>query len=108
MNSLETKYRNILEEVKNKVISRKNYKSEFILGINPDSCKLEVVIDSHDVGEPMFTMVRISGYHDGKDFLFVGFSKRHRTDREYNPELGFRIALHRALTSLVQWTSDSK
>lgn len=62
-------------------------------------------------GEQKFTMVKVvqlvgrsssnvsSEDETVKRYQWVGFSKRNPMDKP-NPELGFKIALHRALTSL--------
>ncbi len=88
----------IFREIYDKVLQRGNFRITNATFMAFDNEELEVYVDAHPVrAEPCYTIVVLKA----GDHRLVGVSKRHPNDT-FNPEIGFRMAVHRALTSTMQ------
>lgn len=100
------KYRTILGEVLGKLVKRSTETPipNYLGCMDPDTCTLSVVTDTLKSKDCKYMLVEItmkvdtSTDTDYKTFHYVGFSKRNPKDKP-NEELGYRLALYRALTN---------
>jgi hypothetical protein len=86
-------------EIIGKMNDRGNYADPRIRFVNSETCIVEGYFGLDDRGNVVYTMVKI--INQDKTFFFCGFSKKHPTD-PYNPELGFSLAVQRALWSVAK------